>query len=440
MTYKHGSHLSGLVWRSVGDDFLYLRKKFESQSLAFDGPLVEHVVHFLNTGNWRDKRLVTESYNEEDAQAIVGDYESVKAETEAFLGQHPRSRDSEQDHDGEFGAERSQGAHQAYIEAATRLKQLISCDVEVTNQCNLRCGYCYHKSYASSGLSAEEHDRIAAGLFNLGCLYVSLTGGELLLRKDIVDLASHYIRAGLLVELKSNASIRANDAIRRLVDAGVRDYQITVHDTVNGHSEITRTQYDYVTVIENINLLLGLGITPSICLMAHMGNYDRIEEIYQRIIADTGVKPSINPFITNAWGKNGIEGMTLTAEKLLDVCSRYLGDDSSDPLRTPFAKRSNVCGAGLTQIAITSNGDVLPCLEFPLRMGNVLDEPLSRIMLRRESVGNQTKTENFKICSDCEKRDQCDSCPGLAYGRNHATTIPHPVKCLFTKTLSCARG
>ncbi|NIR14075.1 MAG: radical SAM protein, partial [Desulfobacterales bacterium] len=68
--------------------------------------------------------------------------------------------------------------------------------VAVTQNCNLRCGYCHREGETSIGrtrakeMSVEEITRIVRIAVDLGISRVKLTGGEPLYRKDIVDIVA----------------------------------------------------------------------------------------------------------------------------------------------------------------------------------------------------------------------------------------------------------
>ena len=66
--------------------------------------------------------------------------------------------------------------------------------VAVTQNCNLRCGYCHREGETAIGssmeMSAEEIVRIVRVAIGLGISRVKLTGGEPLYRKDIVDIVA----------------------------------------------------------------------------------------------------------------------------------------------------------------------------------------------------------------------------------------------------------
>jgi MoaA/NifB/PqqE/SkfB family radical SAM enzyme len=75
----------------------------------------------------------------------------------------------------------------------------------------------------------------------LGPAFISITGGEALLRKDAIDIAAHAANLGFWVEFLSNGWVLDEDKARRLVESGIKRMKISldgsrdeVHDAVRG--------------------------------------------------------------------------------------------------------------------------------------------------------------------------------------------------------------
>src|SRR3990170_2395409 len=73
--------------------------------------------------------------------------------------------------------------------AATRFIPLYVL-LELTGRCNLRCHHCYGAGGGGDELSLEEIGPILDQLAAEGALNLVLTGGEIFLREDLLDIAS----------------------------------------------------------------------------------------------------------------------------------------------------------------------------------------------------------------------------------------------------------
>ncbi len=121
--------------------------------------------------------------------------------------------------------------------------------VSVTDRCDLRCVYCMAEDMTflpkSSVLTLEELDHLCSAFIRLGVRKLRLTGGEPLVRRDImwlIDRLGRHLPGGGLDELTltTNATQLAAHA-QGLADAGIRRINVSL-DTLDPvkFAEITR--------------------------------------------------------------------------------------------------------------------------------------------------------------------------------------------------------
>ena len=69
-------------------------------------------------------------------------------------------------------------------------RPIISLRISITNRCNIQCFYCHHDGMLNSKeeITSDEIFQIAKVAKNLGVEKVRLSGGEPLVRFDIVDI------------------------------------------------------------------------------------------------------------------------------------------------------------------------------------------------------------------------------------------------------------
>lgn len=154
--------------------------------------------------------------------------------------------------------------------------------VSVTDRCDFRCTYCMAEDMTflpkKDVLSFEEIDTIVAAFVARGVRKVRLTGGEPLVRKDIMKLAgslSSHLTDGNLNELTltTNGSQLARFA-DELVRLGVRRVNVSV-DTLNSDrfTEITR-RGKLDQVLNGIKVAHAAGISIKINMVAMRGVND----------------------------------------------------------------------------------------------------------------------------------------------------------------------
>lgn len=122
--------------------------------------------------------------------------------------------------------------------------------VSVTDRCDFRCTYCMaeHMTFLPKKdlLTLEELDRLCSVFIEKGVRKLRLTGGEPLVRKNIMHLIgnlSRHLKSGALDELTltTNGSQLARFA-GELADCGVRRINVSL-DTLNPEKFRTITRW-----------------------------------------------------------------------------------------------------------------------------------------------------------------------------------------------------
>jgi cyclic pyranopterin phosphate synthase len=164
-------------------------------------------------------------------------------------------------------------------------RQISYLRISVTDRCDFRCVYCMseHMQFLpkSEVLSFEEIDQIALAFIARGTRKIRLTGGEPLVRRDIMELVQRlgsYIGSGLEeLTLTTNGSQLRRYA-QGLADAGVRRINVSL-DTLDEtrFREITR-RGRIADVLDGIDAAAEAGLKIKINMVAMRGvNDDEIE-------------------------------------------------------------------------------------------------------------------------------------------------------------------
>ncbi len=148
--------------------------------------------------------------------------------------------------------------------------------VSVTDRCDFRCTYCMaeHMTFLPKKdlLTLEELDRLCSVFIEKGVRKLRLTGGEPLVRKNIMHLIgnlSRHLKSGALDELTltANGSQLARFA-GELADCGVRRINVSL-DTLNPEKFRTITRWgDLSRVLEGIDAAQKAGIHVKINAVA----------------------------------------------------------------------------------------------------------------------------------------------------------------------------
>lgn len=133
--------------------------------------------------------------------------------------------------------------------------------IAVTNACNLRCPHCLVGAGVRSKneLSSEKICQIIKEASRLGVKRIAFTGGEPLLRSDIMDLIKYASSFGIRTYLETNGALLTNNLINKLKNSGLGVLNLSldgptteIHDKIRSKKglfkKLIRSIYDAVKI------------------------------------------------------------------------------------------------------------------------------------------------------------------------------------------------
>lgn len=117
----------------------------------------------------------------------------------------------------------------------------------ITHKCNARCKHCYiWKNKASEELTSKDWFRILDELQGwLGPVFVSITGGEPLLKENMINILRHAVELGLEVEFLSNGYIMDDTTALDVVKTGVQGVQSSLDGSTPETHNFIRGRNDF---------------------------------------------------------------------------------------------------------------------------------------------------------------------------------------------------
>ena len=160
--------------------------------------------------------------------------------------------------------------------------------VSVTDRCDFRCTYCMaeHMTFLPKKdlLTLEELDRLCSAFVHKGVRKLRITGGEPLVRKNIMWLfraLSRHLKSGMLDELTltTNGSQLPKFAAE-LADAGVRRINVSL-DTLDARRFKAITRWgDLAQVMAGLDAAASAGLGIKLNAVALKGvNEDEIDDL-----------------------------------------------------------------------------------------------------------------------------------------------------------------
>lgn len=285
------------------------------------------------------------------------------------------------------------------------------------NKCDQNCIHCYIPEHDSYGLPTAKVKELITEARELGALNITLTGGEILLRKDLLEIVAFARSLFLRVFLMSNAYSLTEDKIRQLKELGIAEFSTTIFSMDSTiHDEITQKKGSLSKIIKNVLLLKKYGIPLTIKTPLMEINKFAYKDV-EKFAADNEFNfMATTTIFTKADGdesphtlqiKNDLQRIILETERILN---KY----SSRSITT--SKSGIPCSAGFSNICINYNGDVWPCNSLMLKVGSVLETRLTSIW-KNSNILNEWRRKSvqpIEVCQTCIYSKYCLRCPGMA--------------------------
>lgn len=307
---------------------------------------------------------------------------------------------------------------------ALQLQVPLSVQLDLTYRCNERCVHCYLDHDDHGEMTTAEIKKLLDELAAAGVFFLTMSGGEILLRKDFFEILE-YARALLFsVKLKTNAVMIRERQAERIRSLGVQSVQISIYShRPEVHDAITKVPGSLKRSLRAIRLLKAHGLNVTIADVLMLQNIQDYPGV-RALAAELGVLFTIDPTITPKMdGDRSILDLNVDRTAL----GRLFRDEALVGSVEEFCRPpkeaddddldGQPCSAGHTACYVSPYGDVYPCVQFPLPSGNVRRTPFLEIWRRSEQL-NEVRSitlRDLPSCSKCVHGATCTRCPGLAY-------------------------
>ena len=311
------------------------------------------------------------------------------------------------------------------------LSKLRIIGIALTKRCNLNCTHCgyNHKNIKEeTEKSAKFFLDILEEAKHLGADMVNVTGGEVFLRSDCMDLINGAIAKGYMVNIESNGTIIAEEQIsqlathKKLVNLAISldGFSSEIHDSIRGRGSFDKT-------MECLRSMAFHGVNARINTVMQNVNIEDIPKIARYAVEDLGMGFRLLPFILE-YGKgvyacNTIGVQYKKMEELLnnfffDFIRNHKQDNITVELSPALAPldiyNHHVCPWGKAMLGIGPEGKVSLCHvsndDNRFLFGDLTKESISKIWSSNDVLNkfrNLNYDELLGICGNCLARKVC---------------------------------
>lgn len=306
--------------------------------------------------------------------------------------------------------------------------------VVLTERCHLRCQMCYLVENPRPELSTEDIKDTLTQLADMGVIAVTLTGGEPMLRPDVYELIAHARSCGLVVTLFTTATPCNPERTQKLVDAGLHCASISLYGTEpTVHDAITQIPGSHAKTLAGAENLTKAGIKLQVKFLQTNTNTDQLMST-RALALEWGASFVVSTDLTICHdGRRDPLSLQMQEQVMVNVF-RHLAEVDPEGLgriqpADPTGDKG--CGAGRTRLAVGTDGEVYPCLEWPQAIGHIREDSLRNIWTNYASQKvREVKRYDDPICRVCPDRSFCSFCPGTTFLDTGAPDQPSVMTCM----------
>ncbi|MDD5145928.1 MAG: radical SAM protein [Candidatus Pacebacteria bacterium] len=296
--------------------------------------------------------------------------------------------------------------------------------IEVESRCNLDCKFCYNKnSFAKKeridNLDSDYIKKIINNICKSGIKIVRFTGGEPLLRKDILSLMSYAKNRGLEVRLNTNSLLINKDNAKKIADT-VDNVLIPLEATSDKEeAEITGELDSFSRKIKAIRLLKKHKTKiVRAGTVATKKNIKDLEKFFKLVLDlkldDWEVyRPIPTKDNKEFWSKKDVKILTDKLIKFREISGKTFFIANSVPFCSYDKNKVNSVSSGALpedghiRFAIDPRGFAKPHYYFNKNIGN----PLDLMSCWNNQFMKKIRNLEFipKKCKNCSFLEKCRS-------------------------------
>jgi len=156
----------------------------------------------------------------------------------------------------------------------------------VTKRCNLKCLHCYAQATATAApdeLSHAEGLALLKDLKDFGVPVVLFSGGEPLMRPDLLDLVDWTVTAGLRAVISTNGTLITRKMARRLKDLGLSYVGISLDGTAATHDKFRGQPGSFAAAMAGVRHCQEQGLKVGLRFTISRLNYQEVPAIFDLV-------------------------------------------------------------------------------------------------------------------------------------------------------------
>ena len=318
-----------------------------------------------------------------------------------------------------------------------------------TNACNMYCDHCYRDAgcRAEEELSTAEARTLLEQIARAGFKIMIFSGGEPLMRPDIVELVAYASGLGLRPVFGTNGTLITLEMAQRLKAAGAMGMGISL-DSMDRerHNRFRKFPGAWEGAVQGMRNCRAAGLPFQIHTTVMEWNNHELEALTDFAVAEGAVAHHFFFLVPTGRAKT-IEAESLRAEAYEDTLTRimkkqqeveielkptcapqFLRIAAQMGIKTRFRRG---CLAGTAYCIISPRGKVQPCAYLNMELGDVRQTPFDEIWKNSEVLNRLRTLEYSGGCGSCEYKRACGGCRARAAYYHEGDYMAEEPWCLY---------
>jgi AdoMet-dependent heme synthase len=312
----------------------------------------------------------------------------------------------------------------------------------LTERCNLACTHCYQEKRTMTEMTPPEINRTLRNISNtIGqwsdtyeipfSTSFNITGGEPLLRKDLLKILQKIQKHKFNIYLLTNGTMIKKENARLFADIPVKGVQVSLEGPEEIHEAI-RGKHSFSATLKGVQYLLNEGITVTLNVTLSEINEAYFSDMVM-LATDIGVQRlGFSRLVPYGRGLTLLPRM-LKKEKVKELYESIFsintpgleivtGDPVASQLNSEITENHDDsfpdggCAAGVSGITLLPDGTITPCRRLGIPIGHILKDSLREIWAASNILNALRNKSAYKgKCRVCKRWSNCRGCRAIAY-------------------------
>jgi radical SAM protein with 4Fe4S-binding SPASM domain len=289
--------------------------------------------------------------------------------------------------------------------------------LSITDKCNLKCKHCFADSgnFNLNELTTEELFELIDQMKDAGTFFLSIAGGEPLLRDDLFQIIKYARENFIAVSISTNGLLINKEIAKKFNELNLNTISVSIdgleitHDHIRGNGNFRKT-------IEKIKILRRYCKTATLAIRTtinslNINEYKELIKLAEKLSLDS---IRFNPI--HLLGRANVYKYLLVDQ---DEYINFLKDvqEVKTKIKVELPKIDNKkywfvylegfgCHGGKETCCITSSGDLSPCIFLGdnFVVGNIKNEKFLNLWVKAKNI---VKLSGNKICNNCSEYKNC---------------------------------